>query len=142
MTKRLAVLLALIVILAGCAPSLPEEEEELTFAVGYEAGYSWGYFLPLEDEHYPIFWTAPNKVDEVQKFHSEQLHSEVNIRDFYIPKGYWTMEDVANAHFPDGTPYNEKQKKQAVEAYNWGFYAGFHQGFEDWADGKPPHHLR
>lgn len=112
---------------------LPKEKEETLFTLAYEAGYSWGYFLMAENkDRNDLFWTPPDRVDAVQK-----LHPRDNIRDFYIPKGYWTMEDVANAHFPDGTPYSDKQKKQAIEANNWGFYTGFMDGGKDWLKGEP-----
>ena len=106
---------------------------EMLYASAYMAGYSWGYELTAENkDRTDLFWTPPDKVAEAQKF-----NPQVNIRDFYIPKGYWTMEDVANAHFPDDTPFNDKQKKQAMEANNWGFYDGFIEGGHDYLDGKP-----
>jgi len=116
----------------GCAPDLPKEEEETFYALAYMTGYDWGYWLTAEDEfRTDLFWTPPDKFDEAQKF-----NPQVNIRDFYIPKGYWTMEDVADIQFPDGTPFNDKQKKQVMEANNWGFYDGFFEGVHDYLDGK------
>ena len=138
MKRYLILILVTIFVLAsglvvGCAADLPKEKQEELYALGYLDGYDWGYWLAAENkDRTDLFWTAPDKVDEVQK-----LYPQVNIRDFYIPKGYWTIEDVANAHFPDGTPFNDKQKKQAVEAYNWGFYDGFFEGGHDYLDGKP-----
>ncbi|GAH65747.1 unnamed protein product, partial [marine sediment metagenome] len=111
--KRYLIPILLILVLASglwvsCAADLPKKEEETFFALAYETGYGWGYWLTAENkDRTDIFWTPPDKVDEAQK-----LNPQVNIRDFYIPKGYWTMGDVANAHFPDGTPFNDKQKKQ------------------------------
>jgi len=136
--KRYLIPILMVLLLAsgisiGCAPDLPKEEEETLFALAYEVGYAWGYWLTAENkDRTDLFWTPPDKVDEVQK-----LYPQVNIRDFYIPKGYWTLEDVANTHFPDGTPFNDKQKMQAVEAYNWGFYDGFFEGVHDYLDSKP-----
>lgn len=131
------ILLAILVlasgVMIGCAPDLPKEVEETFYALAYEAGYSWGYQLTAENkDRTDLFWASPDKVDDAQK-----LNPNVNIRDFYIPKGYWAIEDVANACFPDGTPFNDKQKKQAMEANNWGFYDGFIQGSHDCLDGKP-----
>jgi len=118
--------------MVGCSPDLPKDAEETFYALAYEAGYSWGYQLTAENkDRTDLFWTPPDKVDEAQKF-----NPNVNIRDFYIPKGYWTMEDVANARFSDGTPFNYKQKKQAMEANNWGFYDCFMQGCDDCLKGK------
>ena len=138
--KRYFMVLVVIVVLMlplgmvmGCAPDLPQEENDAIFTCGYEDGYSWGYCLTAEDSHREdLFWTPPDKVDDAQKF-----NSKVNILDYYIPKGYWTIDDVANTHFPDGTPFNDKQKKQWMEAYNWGFYSGFKQGCDDFIEGKP-----
>ena len=133
----LIILLLASGLTVGCAPDLPKEEEETFFALAYETGYGWGYWLTAENkDRTDIFWTPPDKVDDAQKF-----NPTVNIRDFYIPKGYWTMEDVANTHFPDGTPFNDKQKKQAIEANNWGFYSGFMQGCKDCLEGKPDRYL-
>jgi len=140
--KRYFMVLVVIVVLMlplgmvmGCAPDLPKEEDDAIFTCGYEDGYSWGYWLTAEDSHRKdLFWTPPDKVDDAQKF-----NPKVNIRDYYIPKGYWTIDDVANTHFPDGTPFNDKQKKQWMEAYNWGFYSGFKQGCDDCIEGKPSH---
>ena len=135
--KRYLILVALLVLASGlwigCAPDLPKEEGETFFALSNDVGYGWGYWLADEDkDRIDIFWTPPDRIDEAQKF-----NPKVNIRDFYIPKGYWTLEDVANAQFPDGTPFNDKQKKQAMEAYNLGFYSGFMQGSKDCVEGKP-----
>jgi len=140
--KRYPIIILLILVLtsgvvAGCAADLPKEEDETFFALAYETGYGWGYWLTAEDkDRTDIFWTPPDKVDDAQKF-----NPQVNIREFYIPKGYWTIEDVANAHFPDGTPFNNKQKEQAMEANNWGFYSGFMQGCQDFLEGKPDRYL-
>ena len=83
------VILTLSFVSMGCAPDLPKEIEETFFALGYEAGYSWGYELTAEKkDRTDLFWTPPDKVDYAQK-----LNPNVNIRDFFIPKGYWTMED-------------------------------------------------
>lgn len=120
-------------VVAGCAPDLPKEEEETFYALAFVTGYEWGYLLTAEDkDRTDIFWTPPDSVDVAQ-----EVNPQVNIRDFYIPKGYCTMEDVTNAHFPDGTPFNNKQKKQVMEANNWGFYDGFIQGCHDFLEGKP-----
>ena len=136
--KRYLVPIMIILVLAsglivGCASDLPNEIYNQLFILGNDKGYGWGYGLTTEDkDRTDIFWTRPHAVDEAQKF-----NPKVNIRDFYIPKGYWTMEDVANTHLPDGTPFNDKQKKQAMEAYNLGFYTGFMDGSEDTLKGKP-----
>lgn len=145
MTKRYFILLLIVLVLtlgagtvAGCSDNLPEKTEENFFALAYEAGYSWGYQLTEENkDREDLFWTPPDKVDEAQKF-----NPKVNIRDYYIPKGYWTMGDVGNAQFLDGTPFNDKQKKQALEANNWGFYSGFMRGSKDYLEGKSPAYLR
>lgn len=132
LTLILAGSMVLASVVAGCAPDLSKKDIEMFYASGYENGYDWGYWLTAEDkDRTDLFWTPPDKVDEAQKF-----NPQVNIQDFYIPKGYWTIEDVANARFPDGTPFNDKQKKQAVEANNWGFYDGFSKGAHDYLDGK------
>lgn len=124
-------------VATGCAPDLPKEEKGDFYATGYMAGYSWGYWLTAEDkDRGDIWWTPPDRVDEAQ-----ELHPGVNIRDFYIPKGYWMMSHVANAQFPDGTPFNDKQKKQLMETNNWGFYDGFMQGCKDCVEGKPDRFL-
>ena len=139
-TRRIAIILSLIVAMAGivgCAPDLPKEEEGTLYSLAYVTGYEWGYLLTAEGkDRTDLFWTPPDSVDVAQ-----EVNPQVNIRDFYIPKGYWTMEDVANTHFPDGTPFNDKQKKQAMEAYNWGFYNGFMQGCDDCIEGKPARYL-
>ncbi|MBI2328551.1 MAG: hypothetical protein HYU85_02780 [Chloroflexi bacterium] len=141
--KRYLILILAILVLAsgmvvGCAPDLPKEIYDQLFIIGNDKGYGWGYWLTAEAEKQGIleaFITnliPPDIVDEAQK-----LNPKVNIRDFYTPKGYWTMEDVADTHLPDGTPFNDKQKKQAMEAYNWGFYTGFMDGSKDYLEGKP-----
>lgn len=135
--KRYLIPILLLLVLAsgttvGCTPDLPEETKETFYALAYEAGYSWGYWLTAENkDRKDLFLTPPDKVDEAQKF-----NPKVNIRDFYIPKGYWMIDDVANAHLPDGTPFNDKQKRQAMEANNWGFYDGFLQGVDDCLKGR------
>lgn len=138
--NKAIIIVTLIVAMAGilgCAPDLPKEENDAIFTCGYEDGYSWGYWLTAEEkDRTDLWWTPPDRVDEAQK-----LYSKVNIRDFYIPKGYWTIDDVANTQFPDGTPFNDKQKEQWMEAYNWGFYSGFMQGCDDCIEGKPDHYL-
>jgi len=141
--KRYLIPIVITLVLAlgltvGCAPDLPKEIYNQLFILGDDKGYGWGYWLTFEAEqqgsHIALIadLIPPDKVDEVQK-----LNPEVNIRDIYTPKGYWTMEDVANMHLPDGTPLNDKQKKQAMEAYNWGFYTGFMDGSEDALKGEP-----
>ena len=141
--KRYLILILAILVLAsgltvGCAPDLPEEIYDHLFILGDDKGYGWGYWLTAEAEkqgsHMALIadLIPPDKVDEAQK-----LNPEVNVRDFYTPKGYWTLEDVADTHLPDGTPFNDKQKKQAMEAYNWGFYNGFMDGSEDALKDKP-----
>ncbi|MFC1962539.1 hypothetical protein ACFLWB_00860 [Chloroflexota bacterium] len=136
MRRHLISIITLMVtsgLVIGCAPDLPKEVGGSIYALAYEAGYSWGYDLTAEDrDRKDLLWTPPDKVDDAQKF-----NPKVNIRDFYIPKGYWTIDDVANARFPDGIPFNEKQKKRVMEANNWGFYAGFMQGVEEYLEGKP-----
>lgn len=139
MKRRIvAVLLAVLVLVtlaAGCGDTssgLTKEELAEFYTTGNGDGYSWGYWLTSEDPNGPILWTPPDKVDDVQKFYPNS-----NIRDMYIPKGYLTEYDVAGAHFPDGTPYNSKQKRDATEAYNLGFYDGFCQGSDDCLHGKP-----
>ena len=140
--KRYLIPIIIILVLTsglwiGCAPDLSEEINEQLFVMGNDVGYGWGYSLVAENEdRRDLFWTPPDKVDDAQKF-----NPKVNIRDFYIPKGYWTMDDVADSHYPDGTPFNDKQKKQAIEAYNWGFYSGFMKGCDDYREGKPPHDI-
>lgn len=138
--KRYLIPILIILVLAlgievGCAPDLPKEENDNIFIIGYEDGHSWGYQLTAEDSHRKdLFWTAPDKVDEAQKF-----NPKVNILDFYIPKGYLKKADVANLHFPNGTPFNDKQKEQWMQAYNWGFHSGFMRGSKDYLEGKPSH---
>lgn len=127
------VLVLVLGLCTGCAPDLPKEEEKNFFTLAYDAGYSWGYLLTAENQkRTDVRLIPPDRVDAVQK-----LNPNLNVHDFYIPKGYWTLEDVANAHFPDGTPFNKKQKTQVMEAHNWGFYSGFMQGSKDYIEGKP-----
>jgi hypothetical protein len=128
-------MLFFLVFTIGCAPGLPKEDNDTAFTLGYEDGYSWGYSLTFEDSNRKdLFWTPPDKVEDAQKF-----NPKINIRDFYIPKGYLTMDGADNLHFPNGTPFNDKQKEQWIEAYNWGFYSGFKQGCDDCISGKPSH---
>jgi hypothetical protein len=128
----LAVLALALVTAIGCTPDLPKETEETFYTTAYQAGYSWGYQLTAENkDRKDLFWTPPDKVDVAQ-----EVNPQINIQDYYIPKGYWTTKDVANAQFPDGAPFNEMQKKQAIEANNWGFYDGFLQGVDDYLKGK------
>lgn len=140
MKRCLITVIILFLILSSgieisCTPDLPKEENDNTFTLGYETGYSWGYQLTSEDSHRKdLFWTPPDKIDEAQQF-----NSNVDILDFYIPKGYLTDADVVNLQFPDATPFNDKQKKQWMEAYNWGFYSGFMKGSKDCLEGKPSH---
>ena len=128
------ILLALLVsasgLLVGCA-GLPEDERFSWYAMGDMEGYQCGHWLAVTDKDYPALWVTPDRVDKVQQLY------KTNIREVYIPKGYLTMGDFANAHFTDGTPYNKKQKKQALEAHNWGFYDGFSQGVDDGLHGRP-----
>ncbi|MCJ7655484.1 MAG: hypothetical protein MUO97_09365 [Dehalococcoidia bacterium] len=105
----------------GQATDLPQKDKDTFSLMGFEVGYSWGYWNPQD---VPVYWVTP---DKYESFH----------RQLYIPKGYWTMEDMANVNFPDGTPLNEKQKRQAMEAYNWMFYAGYCRGAQDSVQGKP-----
>ena len=128
----LIVLVLTLGAIVGCAPDLPAEEDEAFYTLGYETGYSWGYWLTAEDkDRADLFWTPPDKVNDAQ-----EVNPQVNVRDYYIPKGYWTFESVADARFPDGTPFNDKQKTRAMEAYNWGFYDGFLQGVDDYLEGR------
>jgi len=103
------------------APDLPQKDKDTFSLMGFEVGYSWGYWNPQD---VPVYWVTP---DKYEPFH----------RELYIPKGYWTTENVTNLHFPDGTPLNDKQKRQAMEAYNWMFYAGYCKGAQDRVEGKP-----
>ncbi len=49
----------------GCAPDLPKEEEETFFALAYETGYGWGYWLTAENkDRTDIFWTPPDKIND------------------------------------------------------------------------------
>ena len=129
------ILLAILVLasgaLVGCAAGLPEDETFSWYAMGDMEGYQCGHWLAVTDKDYPALWITPDRVDKVQQLY------ETNIREVYIPKGYLTMEDFANAHFTDGTPYNNKQKEQALEGHNWGFYDGFCQGVDDGLHGRP-----
>jgi len=111
-------------LLSGCdifEPDLPKNELNVYGVMGYEAGYSWGYYNPLTMK---VFWVTPDKYEPSQ-------------RQFYIPKGYLTLENFTKAKLPDGTPYNEKQKKQAMDTYNWLFYKGYCDGAQDNLHGKP-----
>lgn len=110
MIKQYLIPVIIIMVLAlasgptvGCdAPDLPKEMYDQLFIVGNDKGYGWGYWLAFEAEgqgtHIALIadLIPPDRVDEFQK-----LNPEVNIRDFYTPKGYWTLEDVANMHLPD-----------------------------------------
>lgn len=106
-------LIALIFIYTACSPGLPKEEEQVWFNLGHFDGRSWGDSAAAGN--WKVFWVSPDKVQDFQ-------------RNDYIPKGYLPVDDFATAHFTDGTPYNGKQKKQACEAYNWGFFYGFYRG--------------
>ena len=110
-------LLVIFIVVLGlqvaCSPSLPEDEKEVWFNLGHFDGRSWGQ--AAADGNWKVYWISP---DRVQEFH----------RDSYIPKGYLPVEHFANARFSEGKPYNEKQKEQACEAYNWGFFYGFYHG--------------
>jgi hypothetical protein len=97
------------------SPGLPEEDTLAWYACGYGDAYSLGVIARMEN--WPVYWVDPDHVNDINK-------------QYYIPRGYMTEEDVANLHFPDGSPYNRKQKKQALEQYNWGFYFGFRDGAE------------
>jgi len=136
--KRYLILFLMLLMLvsgitAGCTPDLPKESKDTFYVIAYETGYSWGYDLTMANKNrQDLFWTPPDKIDQAQ-----QVNPTINIRDFFIPKGYWTMDDVADMHFPDGTPFNDKQKRQVIEANNWGFYDGFLQGVDDYLKGKP-----
>lgn len=115
--RHLILLLVLLVAVLGlqvaCSPGLPEDEKRVLFNLGHFDGRSWGQ--AAASGNWKVYWVSP---DRVQEFH----------QDFYIPKGYLPIEHFANAHFPDVTPYSEKQKKEACEAYNWGFFYGFYHG--------------
>ena len=113
--------LGLTISCTAFAPDLSQKDKDTFSFMGFEVGYSWGYWNSLNA---PVYWVTP---DKYEPFH----------RKFYIPKGYWTMEDVADTHFPDGTLFNEKQRRQAMEAYNWMFYAGYCRGAQDRVQGKP-----
>lgn len=111
---------------------LSDDDKTEWFSMGHSPGYSWGYYLTRDNPNQKFFWTRPDRVDDVQK-----LYPDINLRDYYIPKGYRTLDSFADTHFPDGTALNSKQKKQAMESYNWGFYSGFNDGAMDCLDGKP-----
>jgi len=117
----------------GCSPALPDDERELFYFTGFTEGYSKGYVMAADNPK--LWWITPDKIDKIAK-------TNTTVRDSYIPKGYWTMEDLANAHFSDGTPYNRRQKETILEGYNWGFYSGFRKGVDDFLEGKPPIHIR
>jgi hypothetical protein len=127
-------LVFLTVVLLRCdiSPDLSKKEKDTFYAFAFETGYSWGYQLIYENRGHDVFWTPPNRVTEAQK-----LNSQINIRDYYIPKGYWTKDDIAPMHFPDGTPFNNKQKQQVMDVNNWGFYDGFMAGSDDCLKHKP-----
>jgi hypothetical protein len=116
-------LILVSVVLVGCVQDLPDVEKEQFNSLGFMEGYTCGYWAAAETSE--IWWISPDRVEEIAK-------NNPKILDGYIPMGYFTMEDVSNAHFPDGTPYNEKQKKTAIKEYNWGFYEGFHKGCMDY----------
>ncbi len=116
-----------------CQADLPDDIYDDVYYLGYDTGYGWGYYLILEDEdRTDIFWTRPHAVEAAQEYNPELV-----IRDYSIPKGYWTTADLKEAHLPDGTPFNKKQKEQVMEAYNWGFYLGFMDGGNDCLAGEP-----
>lgn len=116
--------LILATVVLGCEIfelELPQKDKDTFSFMGYEVGYSWGYFNPLDK---PVYWVTP---DKYESFH----------RQYYIPKGYRILEDFAKAQLSNGTPLNSKQKKQAMESYNWMFYAGYCKGAQDRVQGKP-----
>ena len=122
----LAVLVLALGPIVGCGvsePGLPDDEKMVWYVGGEMAGYSWGYYGAAR-ENWPVYWLTPDDFSEAHK-------------QLYIPKGYLSAEDFADAHFTDGTPYNKKQKREAAEAHNWGFYWGFCDGVDDYLDGKP-----
>jgi len=121
----------LLFAIIGCAPSLPDDEKEVVYYMGFSEGYTNGYALVLKNPKTKVWWITPDMVDKDAK-------TNPSIREDYIPKGYWTHSDVAKAHFSDGTPFNEKQKKEFMEGYNWGFYSGFRKGADDCLEGRPP----
>ena len=110
-------LLVIFIVVLGlqvaCSPSLPEDEKEVWFNLGHFDGRSRGQVAT--SENWEVYWVSPDRVQEFQQ-------------DFHIPKGYLPIEHFATARFPNGGPYNKKQKKQACEAYNWGFFYGFYNG--------------
>ena len=119
-------------IIAGCSADLPKEEGQAFIIRGFSEGYSQGYSLMAEGKNKSeLFLTPPDQVDDAQK-----SNPMVNIQDHYIPKGYWTLDDVADSRFPDGTPFNKKQKEQAIRAYNWAYYSGFIKACDDYVEGK------
>ncbi len=109
----LVISIVILVLQAACSPGLPEDEKEVWFNLGHFDGHSWGQVAA--DGNWKVYWVSPDMVQEFQL-------------DSYIPKGYLPVEHFADAHFPDGKPYNEKQKKRSREAYNWGFFYGFYSG--------------
>ena len=114
--SSILVLLALVILVfaqTACSADLPEEEKETWFNLGNFDGRSWG--SAAERGNWKVYWVSPDRVQDFQ-------------RDFYIPKGYLAVDYFATAHFTDGTPYNDKQKREACEAYNWGFFYGFYEG--------------
>ncbi len=119
-----AILVLASVLLLGCGLSeadLAEKDREFFSFMGFEVGYSWGYFHPTDA---PVDWVTPDRYEDFD-------------RELYVPKGYQTQDDWADARFPDGAPLNKKQKKQGMDSYNWGFYAGFRQGVDDNLHDRP-----
>ena len=104
--KRYPILILITILMlvsglsGGCTANLPEDEKASWYAMGDVEGFKDGHWLAV-------------------------VASEVDIKETYIPKGYLSIEDFSDTHFADGTPFNEKQKEQAIKAYNWGFYDGF-----------------
>lgn len=117
--RKLQILLLLTTLVfvfgaqVACSAGLPRDEEEEWYTMGYSEGVSQGRVAEIVNAN--VFLVEPGRTEDFQM-------------DFYIPKGYLSVETLADAHFTNGPPYNEKQKKQACEAYNWGFYAGFYYG--------------
>ncbi len=111
--QTLLLLTTLVFVLGvqvACSAGLPRDDEEEWYTMGYSEGVSRGRVAEIMNES--VFLVEPGRTEDFQM-------------DFYIPKGYLSVDDLVSAHFTDGPSYNEKQKKQACEAYNWGFYAGF-----------------
>jgi hypothetical protein len=138
--KRYLIPILVILVLAsglvvGCNSGADLSKEDLQIFVigGNNEGYLKGYWATITNEY--CYFTRPNKVEEAQKF-LNGYEQKINLRDFYIPKGYITMEDLAAAHHPDGTSYSDKEKRQAMEGYNWGYYQGFLDAVDDCAEGR------